>query len=362
MNPHLPLARPARRTRAFPTPASRAAWALAAGVAAGAFGTAAHAQSGVTIFGTLDLNITHAKAGNTSATTMSSGGNLVPSRLGFRGTEDLGGGLAASFWLEAQLLPDSGALEGSALFHRRSTVSLSGTSWGEVRLGRDYAPTFWNVSQFAPFGTVGVGGSANIIEGWPFGTGGARTFVRSANSLGYLLPRNLGGVYGQAMVAAAEGADGARYTGARLGYAAGPVDVAVAYGETPAKGQTSKVANIGGSYNFGVAKLMGYWLDQRATGTKHSNWLLGATVPVGEVGTVRVSVAEAKARGTGVGGDGARQMAVGYVHVLSKRTALYGAYSRITNRGQAAFSTSESPEGAPGANASGLQFGISHNF
>ncbi|KRC23212.1 porin [Acidovorax sp. Root217] len=361
MNPPKPSARKASHVHPARTTPSFLRLAGVTCLAACALGSA-HAQSGVTIFGTLDLNVTHAKAGGASVTSMSSGGNLVPSRLGFRGKEDLGGGLAAHFWLEAQLLPDSGALEGSALFHRRSTVSLSSTTWGEVRLGRDYAPTFWNVSQFAPFGTVGVGGSANIIEGWPFGTGGARTFVRSANSLGYLLPRNLGGVYGQAMVAAAEGADGARYAGARLGYASGPVDVAVAYGETPAKGQTSKVANIGGSYNFGMVKLMGYWLDQRAQGTKHANWLLGATVPVGEVGTVRLSVAEAKARGAAVAGDGARQIAVGYVHALSKRTALYGAYSRIQNRGNAAFMTSEAPEAAPGGNASGLQFGISHNF
>lgn len=362
MNPPKPSARKASRVRAArATSPSFLSLAGAACVAACTLGSA-HAQSGVTIFGTLDLNVTHAKAGEASVTSLSSGGNILPSRLGFRGTEDLGDGLAAHFWLEMQLLPDSGALDGAVAFNRRSTVSLSSTTWGEVRLGRDYAPTFWNVSQFAPFGTVGVGGSANLIEGWPFGTGGARTFVRSANSLGYLLPRNLGGVYGQAMVAAAEGADGARYTGARLGYAAGPVDVAVAYGETPAKGQTSKVANIGGSYNFGVVKAMGYWLDQRAEGTKHSNWLLGATVPVGEVGTVRLSVAEAKARGVAVAGDGARQIAVGYVHALSKRTALYGAYSRITNRGNAAFMTSEAPEASPGGNASGLQFGISHNF
>jgi hypothetical protein len=82
------------------------------------------------------------------------------SRLGFRGTEDLGGGLAASFWLEAPITNDDGAT-GVSTFARRSTVSLSG-GFGEVRLGRDYTPTFWNDTVFDPFGTNGVG--TNIIS------------------------------------------------------------------------------------------------------------------------------------------------------------------------------------------------------
>src|SRR5690606_31040405 len=101
-------------------------------------------------------------------------GSYASSRLGFRGTEDLGGGLSASFWLEAALDTDDG--EGQATnsnnqasgtgaavagrqgltFNRRSTVSLSG-GFGEVRLGRDYVPQFWNLSVFDPFGTRGVG-------------------------------------------------------------------------------------------------------------------------------------------------------------------------------------------------------------
>jgi predicted porin len=88
-----------------------------------------------------------------SQTALSNSGYNA-SRLGFRGTEDLGGGLAASFWLEAPITNDDGK-DWSASFSRRSTVSLSG-GFGEIRLGRDYTATFWNDTVFDPFGTVGV--------------------------------------------------------------------------------------------------------------------------------------------------------------------------------------------------------------
>jgi predicted porin len=68
--------------------------------------------------------------------------------------------LAASFWLEAPITNDDGQ-QGISTFARRSTVSLSG-GFGEVRLGRDYSPSFWNDSVFDPFGVIGVG--TNLIH------------------------------------------------------------------------------------------------------------------------------------------------------------------------------------------------------
>src|SRR5438093_1257611 len=81
---------------------------------------------------------------------------------------------------------------------------------------------------------VTVFGSIEILGGWPLGMGVAKTQSRASNSIGYLLPRNLGGVYGQVMVAAGEGTPGAKYTGGRIGYESGPLNVAAAYGKTPA--------------------------------------------------------------------------------------------------------------------------------
>lgn len=321
----------------------------------------AQTQGTVTLFGTVDLNMTFSKAGGKSNTAMEQGGNLVPSRFGFRGTEDLGNGLKAGFWLESAILPDTGAQQG-ALFHRRSTLSLESNSAGEVRLGRDYTPTFWNLSRFSPLGTVGVGGNSNIVDSYPFGLGGAKNLVRANNSVGYFLPGNLGGVYGQAMYAAPEGVDGTRYTGLRLGYASGPFDIAAAYGQTPVAGKTLKVSTVGASYAFGGWSLMGYVFQQNTGTDKQLNALIGAVIQAGN-GSVRASFAKSNRSGAGVDGDDAHQLAVAYVYPLSKRTALYSAYSHISNKGNAAYVTTDSsPAATPGGAASGLQFGMSHSF
>ncbi|MEZ2295140.1 porin [Variovorax sp. RCC_210] len=319
------------------------------------------AQSTVSLFGTVDLNLTFAKSGERSVRAMDQGGNVLPSRLGFRGTEDLGGGLAASFWLEAATLPDTGEFQGVG-WQRRSTVSLSHNSFGELRLGRDYTPSFWNVSQFSPFGTVGVGGSSNIVEGWPFGLGGAKTLVRANNSVGYFLPRNLGGFYGQVMVAMPEGQQGMKYSGARLGYASGSLDIAASYGQTPVEGRRYRNASLGGSYDFGVVKLYANYLRQKNAPESQTHAMLGLSVPVG-AGVIKASIARANRSGPGVDADDATQVALGYVHWLSKRTAVYGTWSVVRNKGNAAYVVSDAlSDPQAGANSRGLQFGISHNF
>ncbi|MBS0426723.1 MAG: porin, partial [Proteobacteria bacterium] len=145
-----------------------------AALAALAVAGVASAQSSVTLFGIVDASISgYSSKSNLymdplvyladplayfgqpgsvkqSKTALANSGYNT-SRIGFRGTEDLGGGLAASFWLEAGISNDDGK-KGIDNFNRRSTVSLSG-GFGEVRLGRDYTPTFWNDTVFDPFGT-----------------------------------------------------------------------------------------------------------------------------------------------------------------------------------------------------------------
>ena len=124
---------------------------------------AASAQSSVTLFGVVDATYAYG-SGSVSNKSQLTNSGYNSSRLGFRGVEDLGGGLAASFWLEGSLGNDDGSAGtnagkgGSLDFNRRSTLSLSG-NFGELRLGRDYTPTFNNVSTYDPFGTNGVGTS-----------------------------------------------------------------------------------------------------------------------------------------------------------------------------------------------------------
>jgi predicted porin len=318
----------------------------------------------VTLFGVVDLAARNVKNGSLSIKSLSQDGN-ASSRLGFRGVEDLGGGMRAGFWIEGAISPDTGGTGQN--WQRRSTVSLLG-GFGEVRLGRDYTPTFWNHTVFDPFGTNGVGSQTNLMtqqgQTSMFGAG-AGTLVRANNTIGYFLPA-MGGLYGQVQVAAGEGTFGNKYTGARLGYAAGPVNVAAAWGKTqvsPTRDQTA--INLAGSVNLGFMTLMGqvhkYKVDAPAIDQK--NLLIGALVPMG-AGTFKVSYGKATSAGTT---RDASQFAAGYVYDLSKRTALYTHFSKISNGAGARFVASGSgPAFTTAATATSsstaYEFGVRHNF
>lgn len=274
-----------------------------------AFAGAASAQSSVTLFGVVDLNARNVKNGSAGdVSSLSTDGN-ASSRLGFRGVEDLGGGLRAGFWLEAGLDASAGTVGGGnggasaagAWFNRRATASLLG-GFGEIRLGRDYVPTFWNHTVFDVFGTNGVASATNLVSApaapavTPF-PGGAQTLVRANNSIGYFLP-SLGGLYGQVMVAANEGQQpGNKYMGGRIGYGAGPINVAVAYGITEKTNTVMlddmKAWNIGASYNAGFMTVMGQFNQYEEGAQELQNYSVGVMVPVG-AGTIKASYGESK--------------------------------------------------------------------
>lgn len=333
-----------------------------------AFAGVASAQSSVTLFGVIDANMRNVKNGSGSLKTLSTDG-MGSSRLGLRGTEDIGGGLRAGFWLEGSLQADTGNAAGQN-WQRRSTVSLLG-GFGEVRLGRDYTPDFWNHAVFDPFGANGVGASTNLFNA--SASGGATTIVRANNSLGYFLPGGLGGIYGQAMLAAGENASGNKHMGFRLGYAAGPLNVAFAYGKTDVTAGPPSVdwtrMNLAGSYNLGFMTAMFQFIKADVSGgasdgVETTNYLIGANVPMGP-GTFKFSYVKSD-------GDGktavqkardATQLALGYQYALSKRTSLYGHYSRISNKSGASYTASSGgPAQTAGKGSTGYEFGINHSF
>ena len=351
----------------------------------------ASAQSSVTLTGVVDAALQHGTGsgpGSASKTQLGSGG-YNSSRLVFRGTEDLGAGLAASFWLEAGLLNDNGTgfatntnnqASGTAVspngtqgltFNRRSTVSLSG-HWGEVRLGRDFIPHFWSLAVFDPYGTSGVGTNQVFISQtarlYPAGIANTGPVIRASNSIGYFLPGNLGGVYGQAMVYMGENAHNGAATqddgsGAslRVGYAKGPLDVAFAYGRTDYASGDVRSMNIGGSWNFGVAKLMGMYSRDRVSSAvplEGHGGLIGGLVPVG-AGEIRLSYSFYKL--DSATNPASKKLALGYVHNLSKRTALYATYARLTNSGSANLALNGAITAA-GRASGGWDVGIRHSF
>jgi predicted porin len=345
-----------------------------------AAGTAS-AQSSVTLFGIVDATLQRISnsGGGASVTRLTQSG-YNSSRLGFRGVEDLGGGMSASFWLEAGMQNDDGRGFGTntnnqasgggtatggtqgLTFNRRSTVSLAG-GWGELRLGRDYTPQFWNLTVFDPFGTNGAGTTQtlnSIITGV--------TSVRASNTIGYFLPGNLGGFYGQFQHYRGENASGAATSsdgngnGIRVGFANGPFNVALATSKTDYAAGDVKQSNIGGQWDFGIAQLMGqYSVDKNGT-AKGKGWLIGGLFPIG-AGQIRAAYSEYRTD-LGAGPDPkARKLALGYVHNLSKRTAVYTTYARVQNKNGSAAPVAAGA-GNPGINASssGLDLGIRHSF
>ncbi|RYH56532.1 MAG: porin [Alcaligenaceae bacterium] len=397
----------------------------------------ASAQSSVTLFGIVDASVSHVtnKSDLYVANPLAPANIFLPnslkasktglnhsaynsSRLGFRGVEDLGGGLAASFWLEAPITNDDGAT-GVSTFSRRSTISLSG-NFGEVRLGRDYKPTFWNFTVFDPFGTNGAGTA--LIQRAAGGIENSN--VRASNTIGYFLPKNLGGFYGQVQYGFHEQAKydnslqgslndnsrGGQYWGGRFGYANGPLDVAVAYGEQTntsswigGTDRTAKNLNVGASYDLGVVKLFGQYANLKGKtdfngliseptfnpANKLEGYLFGVTAPIG-AGLIRASYGHVKTK-VDINpavylanpffqdvNPKADQLALGYVHNLSKRTALYATVAYIKNKNGAAYSTGAgninvdpvvsytAANGATGVyrpkTSLGYDFGVRHSF
>jgi len=260
-----------------------------------AFAGAASAQSSVTLFGIVDAGFARLSAGGKSITGVTNSG-INSSRLGVRGVEDLGGGLQAGFWLEGQLYNDvgQGANTTTGLnFQRRSTVSLMGTSFGEIRIGRDYTPTFWNTTVYDPFGTNGVGQA--LTPGMASSYGNGTNAVRANNSVSYFLPGNLGGFQGQFQYAFGENVSGGvktnNYYGFRLGYAGGPVSAHVAYGKTEGATDAAdiKYANFGGSFDAGVVKVT-LFVGQEKVGSGQKVQAIepGILVPIG-AGTIKAS-------------------------------------------------------------------------
>jgi predicted porin len=335
---------------------------------------AAMAQSSVTMFGVVDAAVTYGSGSVANRTSMTNSGHTA-SRLGFRGVEDLGGGLKAGFHLEAGINNDDGSgaatslnnqtstVAGGLTFNRRSTVSLMG-NFGEVRLGRDYTPQFWNTASFDPFGYNGVG--ATVVRQ---ATLGGPTAVRASNSIAYHAPANLGGFYGSAMYSMGENASNAANKkdgnglGLRVGYAKGPIDVALAYSETKFLAGDIKALNLGGSYDLGMAKIMAMYVQDKnsnAASNDGKGYQIGGVIPVG-AGEVRLTYGTYK-RETPIGADPkVNKLALGYVHNLSKRTALYATYAHLSNKNGASFALGGAI-GAANENSNGYDFGIKHSF
>lgn len=336
--------------------------ALAAALVLGTVGvTPAWAQaSQATIFGTVDLAATHLSNGGGSTTGMShSGGNI--SRIGLRGTEDLGSGYGAGFWFESGLNAKDGSAGGPAgnFWNRRATVSLTGP-FGELRLGRDDSATFLNTLIFDPFLTNGVAGTQSfVMNGAP---------IQISNAVSYFLPKNLGGFYGQLQYAwgPASIPTSKTYRGFRGGYANGPLNLSLAAAQLDFSGAGKlKIANVGASYDFGTIKPALIWTQERRDGGSSVRAIqIGATAQFG-VHQVRASIGDYRTSG-GAADANWRKLGLGYAYNFSRRTMLYVSAGFVSNSDGANRAVSAQGMAVPvntlGHSASGYEIGVRHFF
>lgn len=339
--------------------------ALIALAVLGLTGGAAVAQSSVTLFGIIDADMKYVKTGDLKMKKLDSSG-LNTSRFGVRGTEDLGGGLKAGFWLESEVGVDKGDTGSQAAFWgRRSTVSLMG-DFGEIRLGRYKTATKLHIEDFDPYAATGLGDVTAVFKN-VLGSG-ATTFSRADNMLSYETPKNLGGFYGAADVAAGEGVDSNKMQDVRVGYKDGPIHVSAAFSST-GNNTKYKVQSVAGSYDFG-SSYGGFKPALMYTTTKFGpkeikaltaalTWNLGQ-------GRVQTSYTDSKANTaaeTTAGVGDSKLFAIGYIYDVSKRTALYTTFAQIDNKGGAKYTVSGSPAAiAGGLKSSGFDVGIRHSF
>lgn len=330
----------------------------AAGILAALPVAAQTSGSNVTLYGLLDVYAQRGK-GNATTYALQSGG-LNGSRLGVRGSEDLGDGLSAFFTMEHGLAADTGTVtQGGVFWGRQVFVGLGHKEWGAISAGRPYTPHFFSSDANDIFGTgAGSGYASGVLT----------TIFRADNALTYELPKIGGVLGGSVMQTAGEGSP--KIFSAHLRYADGPMgaSVAVLQRDTVEK---LKVATLAGSYDFKVVKLVAGWQSVRnltgAAGVKddRNEYWAQAQIPVGAQGTVNLGLAQAAAKG-GVANKDSRQLAAAYIHALSKRTSVYAVYTKIDNDPLTAYTTAAATGAGPvvsaGVDASAFSVGVRHRF
>jgi len=350
-------------------------------IAALAAASGSFAQSSVTIYGVLDASIENVK-GDKSVTRVSSD-NLATSRLGFKGSEDLGGGFRANFALESAVKTDTGANGGGTarFFDRAAWAGLQG-GFGELRLGRIDSP-------------IGaLAGDTKVLGGQAYDdfkiapTRAGNSYRRVDNAITYVLPTFVNGLSAQLQYSTAVGVTGTVGTeaagsdvgkayGLNVKYAAGPFFSGLGY--LSAKDETSSVPGnavnkkgnatlVYAGFDFGPVKLTGYYdAESRTVAGADRLSLVGfkVGVPFGQNFVVTASLAEARnvsATASASGDhDDATIAAVKAVYTLSKRTALYGIATNVHNESLAALNVSGATVTA-GKSSHGIAFGVSHAF
>jgi predicted porin len=319
----------------------------------GTLTSAAYAQtSNVTIYGLVDANINRIH-NSTGTKWAQDSGDWAGSRLGFKGTEDLGGGLSAIFNLENGFNVDSGTQGQGALFGRLAFVGLSSKTAGTVTLGRQKTSLYETNATLDPFGDGLAGNVSGSIATGASGKYFDELGTRFNNEVRYT-SANLAGFTGKVGYIFGEQANNfSADNGYDLGlsYANGPLNLMGAYSKVKAdvgSDANKKAWQVGGTYDFQVAKLAlmygqhkygaGSYANTSAGGTvaagglNNRTYMLGVTVPVGAFSILASYLRTDDRNTTNLDYD---RYSLGALYALSKRTTLYTSVGYEKNHGAA---------------------------
>ncbi len=350
-----------RKSKKFLPPSMAAVLLLAAG--------AASAQTSVTIYGRVDAGIDYTT--NSSDNGKTSGGRWSAasnqwgtSMIGFKGNEDLGGGLKAIFDLESGFGAPTGTTNNSALFNRFAYVGLTSSTAGTVKFGNILAidNDVWYID---PMGQQWMS-SASLVKG--------RSWLNAPNSVQYESP-NLGGFtanvqysFGQVAGSTSSNSKG----GVSLAYVQPTFEIRAIYDVTHDAGgdysdiyNTSKEFILGGTATFGPAKLFAAYQTLSAPNApvdqtdKAKHYWLGvnyqATAPL----LLRAAVFHVAPNN---GASSANLYVIGADYSLSKRTLLWATAGTFDNGANGTFSQQYWLPQVPGQNTSSFNAGVSHSF
>jgi predicted porin len=323
------------------------------------FGTIAHAQSSVTLYGWLDEGVSYANHVATSTGPQSKvfygSGVDGGDRWGIRGQEDLGGGLKAVFTLENGFNASNGALgQGGDLFGRQAFVGLSKDGIGSITFGRQYvlSQTFVG-NDFSAGGQSAVGNYGfhpNDLDMFTSSRVNNAVKLSSANFAGfrfgamYAFSNQAGAFQGSVPTTTPVNAGASSTYSFGSGYANGPFAIGVAYTSinfptAAAPAYPVTIANIdtnglrktntfgvGASYKIGPVNVFGNYTDthlQPIAGTQ-------STVQSGELGAtyfitpaLQATLDDAYTRLSGGFSGRWNQINSALDYSLSKRTDIY---------------------------------------
>jgi GBP family porin len=359
---------------------SKLAPVAAAALAAGAANAqTAATSSSVALYGVVDACLVSHRSATGAKARVNGGGCFYGSRFGFRGNEDLGGGLRAYFGLEGGFAADTGVSgQGGRLFGRRSTVGLGG-GFGAIELGRELPPGHFLVSAVDPQ-QLGIGSaSATVWTGAPSTASG-----RVDNGVIYLTP-DFGGLTARLLVAPGEQAGpaasrGGDTKGVNVTYRSKGLLAGVAYAAVRNAAATAEdtATTLGAKYDFGTFSLaalaqFGAWEGTRTAAAPSSatalfsrdyrSYVVGGTLKLG-IGSLSGTYKRYDDR-TQSNFDATAWSAT-YIHPLSKRTQIYTGVSRLKNLRASSYGVADGNGSyagtAPGGSSRVIDLGITHFF